>query len=157
MSYSSGRRSARFLDFHDQIQVRNPDGEVAKLAALGYADEFVEERTAYYAQQDKRDRIEVKLAAATSATSRSTETAGQCHHRRRAGAVAGCGRRVLALTWMKADLLRTVSATERALGLPVLRRHPPQGQGERKRRPPAVSRAVSGAAGGVKTPDRTIS
>ncbi|MEZ4715474.1 MAG: hypothetical protein R2851_05200 [Caldilineaceae bacterium] len=34
---------------------------MAKLIALTLADEFVEERTAYYAQQDKSDRIEVKI------------------------------------------------------------------------------------------------
>ena len=47
--------------FTIKIQVRNPDGEVAKQAALGFADEFYEERTAYYAQLDKSDRIEVKI------------------------------------------------------------------------------------------------
>ncbi|MCB0054278.1 MAG: hypothetical protein KDE01_26160, partial [Caldilineaceae bacterium] len=32
--------------FTIKVQVRDPDGEVAKLAALGFADEFFEERTA---------------------------------------------------------------------------------------------------------------
>lgn len=106
--------------FTIKIQVRNPDGEVAKLAALGYADEFYEERTAYYAQQDKRDRIEVKL--------RSRDIGyEQIEPKPRVNAIAGAVLGlllgvgvVLALTWMEADLLRTVSATERALGLPVL-------------------------------------
>ena len=47
--------------FTIKIEARNADPEVAKLMALTLADEFVEERTQYYAQQDKRDRIEVKL------------------------------------------------------------------------------------------------
>ena len=33
--------------------------------ALTLADLFVDERTAYYAQQDKRDRIEVKIVSRT--------------------------------------------------------------------------------------------
>ncbi|MCB0131628.1 MAG: hypothetical protein KDD78_12295, partial [Caldilineaceae bacterium] len=47
--------------FTIKVQADNPDGEVAKLIALTVADEFVEERTAYYAQQDKDNRIEVKI------------------------------------------------------------------------------------------------
>ena len=47
--------------FTVKIEARNPDPEVAKLMALTLADEFVEERTHYYAQQDKSDRIEVKI------------------------------------------------------------------------------------------------
>ena len=47
--------------FQIQIDARARDLQVASKMALSIADEFVEERQQYYAQQDKRDRIEVKL------------------------------------------------------------------------------------------------
>lgn len=106
--------------FTIKIQVRNPDGEVAKQAALGFADEFYEERTAYYAQQDKSDRIEVKI--------RSRDIGYDQLQPKPvlngiAGAVLGLlfgVAIVLLLTWMEADLLRTPAAVERSLGIPVL-------------------------------------
>ena len=106
--------------FTIKIQVRNPDGEVAKQAALGFADEFYEERTAYYAQLDKSDRIEVKI--------RSRDIGyDQIQPKPLLNAVAGgvlgllLGVAiVLLLTWMEADLLRTPAAVERTLGVTVL-------------------------------------
>lgn len=106
--------------FTINIQVRNPDGEVAKLAALGFADEFYEERTAYYAQLDKTDRIEVKI--------RSRDIGyAQLQPKPLLNAVAGAVlglllgvALVLLLTWMEADLLRTPAAVERTLGVTVL-------------------------------------
>ena len=100
--------------------MRNPDGEVAKQAALGFADEFYEERTAYYAQLDKSDRIEVKI--------RSRDIGyDQLQPKPLLNAIAGAVLGlllglaiVLLLTWMEADLLRTPAAVERALGVPVL-------------------------------------
>ncbi|MEZ4658633.1 MAG: hypothetical protein R2911_13765 [Caldilineaceae bacterium] len=96
------------------------DPQVAREMALSLADLFVEERTLYYAQQDKRDRIEVKIV------SRAID-APQIQPKPLINAVAGgvlgllfgVGL-VLALTWMEADLLRTPVAVERTLGLPVL-------------------------------------
>ncbi|HXF64574.1 MAG TPA: Wzz/FepE/Etk N-terminal domain-containing protein [Caldilineaceae bacterium] len=107
-------------DFTIRIEARARDGEVAKLMALTLADEFVEERTAYYAQQDKADRIEVKI--------RSRAISYELYQPKPllnaiAGAVLGLllgGAVVLALTWMESDLLRTPAALERALGVPVL-------------------------------------
>lgn len=106
--------------FTIKIQVRNADGEVAKMAALGFADEFLEERTAYYAQLDKSDRIEVKIRSRDIGYSQVqpkplfNAVAGAV-----LGLLLGIGI-VLLLTWMEADLLRTAAAVERALGLPVL-------------------------------------
>jgi capsular polysaccharide biosynthesis protein len=106
--------------FTVKIQARDRDGEVARLIALTVADEFVEERTAYYAQQDKRDRIEVKIR------SRAIDYA-QIQPKPNVNAVAGAvlglllgGALVLLLSWLEADLLRTPTAVERTLGLPVL-------------------------------------
>jgi capsular polysaccharide biosynthesis protein len=106
--------------FTIKVQVRNADGEVAKQAALGFADEFLEERTAYYAQLDKSDRIEVKIRSRDIGYSQIqpkpllNAVAGAV-----LGLLLGIGL-VLLLTWMEADLLRTPAAVERSLGLPVL-------------------------------------
>jgi capsular polysaccharide biosynthesis protein len=107
-------------DFTIRIEARARDGEVAKLMALTLADEFVEERTAYYAQQDKADRIEVKI--------RSRAIGYELYQPKPllnaiAGAVLGLllgGALVLLLTWVESDLLRTPAALERALAVPVL-------------------------------------
>ena len=107
-------------DFTIKIEARARDGEVAKLMALTLADNFVDERTAYYAQLDKADRIEVKI--------RSREIGYEQYQPKPlvnaiAGGVLGLlfgAAIVLMLTWMEADLLRTPAALERALGLPVL-------------------------------------
>src|SRR3954468_23541062 len=104
--------------FMINIQVTDRDGEVAKQIALAWADQFVEERTQYYAQQDKSNRIEVKL--------RSRDiNYEQIQPKPKINAIAGgvlgllLGiALVLLLTWLEADLLRTAAATERALNLP---------------------------------------
>ncbi len=112
--------AAESSDFTIKIEARARDGEVAKLMALTLADEFVDERTAYYAQQDKGDRIEVKIRS---------RAIGYDQYQPKplvnavAGAVLGLllGLAiVLILTWMEADLLRTSAAVERTLGVPVL-------------------------------------
>lgn len=106
--------------FTIKIQVRNPDGEVAKQAALGFADEFYEERTAYYAQLDKSDRIEVKIRSRDIGYD---QLQPKPVLNALAGAVLGLllgVAVVLLLTWMEADLLRTPAAVERTLGVPVL-------------------------------------
>jgi capsular polysaccharide biosynthesis protein len=106
--------------FTIRIQARDRDGEVAKTVALAVADEFVEERTAYYAQQDKDNRIEVKIV------SRAINYE-QIQPKPLVNAIAGSVlgllfgiALVLALTWMETDLLRTPAAIERALGIAVL-------------------------------------
>jgi capsular polysaccharide biosynthesis protein len=106
--------------FTVKIEARNPDPDVAKLMALTLADEFVEERTQYYAQQDKSDRIEVKVRSRAIG-------ADQVQPKPTLNAVAGLVLGLLlgialafALTWSETDLLRTPAAVERALGVPVL-------------------------------------
>ncbi len=107
-------------DFTVKIEARARDGEVAKLMALTLADEFVEERTAYYAQQDKRDRIEVKIRSRAIGYDQiqpkpliNALVGGVL------GLLLGVGI-VLLLAWAEADLLRTPAALERSLGIPVL-------------------------------------
>ncbi len=107
-------------DFTIKIEARARDGEVAKLMALTLADEFIDERTAYYAQKDKDNRIEVKIRSRAISYEQyqpkpliNTVAGGVL------GMLFGLAL-VLSLTWMEADLLRTSAAVERTLGVPVL-------------------------------------
>jgi capsular polysaccharide biosynthesis protein len=114
-------------DFAIQIEARARDPHVAQLMALTLADQFVEERTAYYAQQDLDNRIEVKIRS---------RVIGYDHYQPKPlvnaiaggalGLLLGLGL-VLLLTWVEADLLRTPAALERALGVPVLGAIPSSG------------------------------
>ncbi len=96
------------------------DPQVASTAVVALAQNFVDERTQYYAQQDKRDRIEVKLVsqapqvAKIQPNPKTNAIAGGV-----LGTMLGIAL-VLLLTWMEADRLRTVQAVERAIGVPVL-------------------------------------
>lgn len=107
-------------NFAIKIEARNPDGEVAKLMALTLAQMFVEERTEYYAQQDKDNRIEVKIRSSAIGYDQIqpkpvlNSIAGSV-----LGLLLGVGI-VLLLTWLENDLLRTPVAAERALALPIL-------------------------------------
>lgn len=126
--------------FTIKIQARNPDGEVARQAALGFADEFYEERTAYYAQLDKSDRIEVKIRSRDIGYEQLqpkpllNAIAGAV-----LGLLLGLGL-VLLLTWMEADLLRTPAAVERTLGIPVLGTVPRGGKPREATQAPQPSR-----------------
>ena len=108
--------STFIIDF--EFRARDPS--VAATAAVAWAQNFVDDRQQYYAQQDKRDRIEVLFV------SREPQYA-QIQPNPEINAIAGgvLGTMlgiavVLLLTWMEADRLRTVQAVERALGVPVL-------------------------------------
>jgi capsular polysaccharide biosynthesis protein len=107
-------------NFAVKIEARNGDGEVARQMALTLAQIFEQERTAYYAQQDKDNRIEVKVRSNAIGSEQIqpkptiNAIAGGV-----LGVLLGIGL-VLALTWMETDLLRTPAAAERALGIPVL-------------------------------------
>lgn len=107
-------------NFAIKIEARNGDGQVAGQMALTLAQLFEQERTAYYAQQDKDNRIEVKVRS-------NAVVLDQIQPKPKTNAIAGAVlgillgiALVLALTWLEADLLRTPAAAERALGLPVL-------------------------------------
>lgn len=106
--------------FTIRIDAEARDPQVAKEMALSLADLFVEERTLYYAQQDKRDRIEVKIVSrAIDAPQIQPKPVINAIAGSVLGLIFGIGL-VLALTWMEADLLRTPVAVERTLGMPVL-------------------------------------
>ena len=106
--------------FTIQVDAQARDAEVATKMALAIADEFVEERQQYYAQQDKRDRIEVKIRSrAISAPQIQPKPMINAIAGGVLGLLLGVGI-VLLLTWMEADLLLTPLAVERALGLEVL-------------------------------------
>lgn len=131
--------------FTIEIEARNADPEVAKLMALSLADLFVEERTQYYAQQDKSDRIEVKIRSRAI-------PADQIQPKPLLNAIAGAVLGILfgvalafLLTWMEADLLRTPAAVERSLGLPVLGAIPPAAGGKEAAQPAAQARRVGSA------------
>jgi len=111
---------AESTDFSIEIQARARDPEVAKLMALTLADQFVTERTAYYAQQDLDNRIEVKIRSrAIDAAKYQPKPLINAIAGGALGLLLGIGL-VLALTWMESELLRTPAALERALGVPVL-------------------------------------
>jgi capsular polysaccharide biosynthesis protein len=106
--------------FTIKIDARASDAEIARQMGLALADEFVEDRLQYYAQQDKRDRIDVKIRSRVI-------DAPQIQPRPMVNALVGgvlgllLGTAlVFLLTWLEADLLRTPSAVERSLGLSVL-------------------------------------
>ncbi len=128
--------------FQIQIDARARDSQVASKMALSIADEFVEERQQYYAQQDKRDRIEVKLR------SRAVDSA-QIQPKPLVNAIAGgvlglllgIGL-VLLLTWLETDLLLTPAAVERTLGLPVIGMIPVSAIGKEQSQPAARPRSM---------------
>ena len=88
--------------------------------ALTLADYFVDERTAYYAQQDKRDRIEVKIVSRVIEGARYQP---QPLINTMAGAVLGFLLGVgliLLIVWIESGFLRTPDSVERTLDLTVL-------------------------------------
>ena len=106
--------------FTIEIEARSRDRIVAETMALTLADWFADERTAYYAQQDKRDRIEVKIV------SRAIEGA-QYQPRPLINSIAGAVLGlilgiglILLITGVESGLLRTPDSVERTLALPVL-------------------------------------
>ena len=97
-------------NFTIQIDAKDERPEVAKQIALTMADIFVEERTAYYNQQDKQNRIEVKVIdhIIDAPLFRPKPTLNGA-----AGFVLGLVLGtilVLWLEWLEADVLRTPQA-----------------------------------------------
>jgi len=110
-----------------EIEARDRDGENAKLMALTMADLFVDERTAYYAQQDKRDRIEVKVRSRAIGYD-------QIQPKPLLNAIAGAVLGLLFgvalvffLTWLESDLLRSPITLERTLDISVVGAIPIEG------------------------------
>ena len=106
--------------FTIEIEARSRDRILAETMALTLADWFTDERTAYYAQQDKRDRIEVKIV------SRAIEGV-QYQPRPMINSIAGAVLGlllgiglILLITWVESGRLRTPDSVERSLALPVL-------------------------------------
>ncbi|MEA3336962.1 MAG: hypothetical protein U9R25_13705 [Chloroflexota bacterium] len=103
-----------------EITAEDQEPAVATNIALAFANEFVDERNAYYQQQDKQDRIEVKLvddiidAPLFKPKPLLNAIAGAV-----LGALLGL-LIVFGLEWLEADILRTPSAVERTLELNVL-------------------------------------
>jgi len=112
--------SAEPENFIIRIDAQDQDPEIAKKIVTTFASEFVDERVAYYNQQDKDNRIEVKLvdsvidAPLYKPKALTNVLAGFV-----LGALIGA-LIVLALEWMASDILATPEAVERTLGLPVL-------------------------------------
>ncbi len=106
--------------FTIEIEARSRDKIVAEIMALTLADYFADERTAYYAQQDKRDRIEVKIVSREIEAARYqpqpviNALAGSV-----LGFLFGVGL-ILLLIWIESGFLRTPDSVERTLGLTVL-------------------------------------
>ena len=106
--------------FTIEIEARSRDKIVSEIMALTLADYFVDERTAYYAQQDKRDRIEVKIVSRVIEGARYQP---QPLINTMAGAVLGFLLGVgliLLLVWIESGFLRTPDSVERTLDLTVL-------------------------------------
>jgi len=137
--------SAEPENFLIRIDARDQDPEVAKKIALTLANEFVDERVAYYLTQDKNNRIEVKLvdsvidAPLYRPKPLTNALAGLV-----LGALVGA-LIVLLLEWMSSDILSSAASVERSLGLPVLGAIPATPSAARK---PAdrTSPAARGAA-----------
>jgi capsular polysaccharide biosynthesis protein len=112
--------SAEPENFIIRIDAQDQDPEVAKAIVSTMANEFVDERVAYYETQDKNNRIEVKLvdsmidAPLYRPKPLTNALAGLV-----LGALIGA-LLVLALEWMASDVLATSENVQRSLDLPVL-------------------------------------
>ncbi len=126
--------SAEPDNFMIRVDAKDQDPEIAKKIVSTLANEFVVDRVAYYNQQDKNNRIEVKLvdsvidAPLYQPKPLTNGLAGFV-----LGAIIGA-LIVLALEWMAADVLATPENVERCLALPVLGAIPAEGRAVAARR-----------------------
>jgi capsular polysaccharide biosynthesis protein len=124
--------SAEPDNFIIRIDAKDQDPEVAKRIVTTMANEFVDERVAYYQTQDKNNRIEVKLVdsvidAPLYRPKPLTNTlAGLL-----LGALIGIVI-ALILEWMSSAVLATVDGVEHSLGLPVLGAIPAVGSAQQR-------------------------
>ncbi|GAB4556793.1 MAG: Wzz/FepE/Etk N-terminal domain-containing protein [Anaerolineae bacterium] len=107
-------------NFSLQIDAESRSPEEAKLMAQTLAQVFVEDRERWNQEQDKRDRIDVKIVD-------DVRDAPQIRPKPLFNALAAGllgllvgGVIVFVLEWMEADILRSPESVERALGIPVL-------------------------------------
>ncbi|MFZ2486757.1 MAG: Wzz/FepE/Etk N-terminal domain-containing protein [Anaerolineae bacterium] len=135
--------------FMIEISAEDEEPAVAVKIAMAFANQFVSERNAYYQQQDKADRIEVKLvddiidAPLFKPKPLLNAIAGLV-----LGALLGL-LMVFALEWLEADILRTPAAVERALGVNVLGAIPAE-TNQPARNTRASQRAVASSTAPVK-------
>lgn len=112
--------SAEPENFAIRVDVVDEDPQVAAKIVLTMAQLFVNERTSYYNTQDKRDRIEVKLADSVidappyRPNIKMNLVAGLA-----LGALIGA-LLVLLLEWMSGDIMATPDHVRKVTGLPVL-------------------------------------
>jgi capsular exopolysaccharide synthesis family protein len=135
--------SAEPDNFIIRIDAKDEDPKVAREIALTMANDFTDDRKAFYETQDKNNRIDVKLVDSIvdpvliQPKPVSNLLAGLV-----LGGLLGA-LIVLVLEWMAADILATPEHVERTLNLPVLGTSP------------AVERTGSVVAG--KGPQMTVS
>ena len=129
--------------FTIQLEARSRDKIVAENMVKTWADWFVDERTAYYAQQDKRDRIEVKMVTRTiEAVPYQPRPLVNAIAGSVLGLLLGIGL-ILLIMLVESGLLRTKDSVERTLAIPVLGAIPvtsgnaPAGKGMREGGRPA--------------------
>jgi capsular polysaccharide biosynthesis protein len=102
------------------IQAESHDPEEARLMAQTLADVFVEERTQWNSEQDKRDRIyvekvdDIRDVPLSSPKIKFNMLAGAVF-----GAIVGAVI-IFFLEWLQSDILRTAVDVEKAMGVAVL-------------------------------------
>jgi capsular polysaccharide biosynthesis protein len=112
--------SAEPENFVIRIDAKDQDPGVARSIALALANEFVDERRAYYETQDKRDRIEVKLVdSVVDAPLYRPKPLTNALAGLVLGALVGA-LIVLLLEWMSSDVLTSADSIQKTLKLPVL-------------------------------------
>ncbi|HEY65998.1 MAG TPA: hypothetical protein G4O02_15655 [Caldilineae bacterium] len=131
-------------NFSLQIDAESRSPEEAMLMAQTMAEIFVEDRQRWNQEQDKRDRIAVKIVDDVRDAHKvrpkplfNAVAAGLL------GALVG-GLIVFFLEWLEADILRSPESVERTLGIPVLGAIPSQSaEGHRRGRRGARSRELA--------------
>ncbi len=135
-------------NFSLQIDAESRSPEEAKLMAQTMAEVFVEDRQRWNQEQDKRDRIDVKIVDdVRDAPQIRPKPVVNALAAGVLGALVG-GLIVFVLEWMEADILRSPENVERTLGIPVLGAIPglPDEDGRRARggrRPRQLSQPVA--------------
>ncbi len=122
-------------NFSIQIDAESRSPEEAMLMAQTMAEVFVEDRQRWNQEQDKRDRIDVKIVDdVRDAPQVRPKPLFNAIAAGLLGALVG-GAIVFFLEWLEADILRSPESVERTLGIPVLGAipHQPGGDGRRER------------------------